>query len=126
MTHNEVEASSGSARPQRSLYWRAVVVSGIAVVGAAVAAPMVYGATDHHPPETPAPMVGLGSMMQPAPMHQMMMSGHMMAGQTMQPGQRMDGARMTSGHMMDSAQMAEIMNSGQHMMDAGQMMGEGR
>jgi hypothetical protein len=124
MRHDEVEAGSGGARPQRGSYWRAVVVSGIVVVGAAVAAPMVLGATNEPSPETP--MMGLGPMMEAAPLSQMLKSGQMMPGQTMQPGHMMGGAMMTSGHMMDPAEMARIMKSGQHMMDPGQMMGGSR
>ena len=113
MAHDEVEAGSGRARPQRRSYWRAVVVSGVAVLGAAVAAPLVYGASDRPARETRAPMMGT---MDPAQMAEMMKSGQMM-----QPGQMMGGAMMSSGHMMGPAQMAEIMKSGPHMMDPAQM-----
>jgi hypothetical protein len=68
MAHDEVEAGLGGARPQRRSYWRAVVISGIAVLGAAVAAPMVYGATDQPARETQAPMMGAGQMMSPGQM----------------------------------------------------------
>ncbi|HET7720104.1 MAG TPA: hypothetical protein VFK43_09075 [Acidimicrobiales bacterium] len=122
MAHDEVEAGPGDTpRPRRSSYWRAAVVSGIVVLGAAVAVAMVYSATDQPATQTRAPMMGT-HMMDPAQMAEMMKSGQMMGGgQMMQPGRMMGGAMMSPGSMMDPAQMAEMMKSGQHMMDPAQM-----
>ena len=115
MAHDEVETGQDDARPQRRSYWRAVVISGIAVLGAAIAVPVVLESS-----ETPAR--GRPAMMMNADqMSEMMKSGPMM-----QPGQTMPGGMMmSSGHMMDPAQMAEMMKSGP-MMNPGAMMGQGR
>lgn len=115
MAHDEVETGQDDARPQRRSYWRAVVISGIAVLGAAIAVPVVLESS-----ETPAR--GRPAMMMNADqMSEMMKSGPMM-----QPGQTMPGGMMmSSGHMMDPAQMAEMMKSGP-MMNPGAMTGQGR
>lgn len=103
MAHDDVDAGSGGARPRRGSYWRAAVVSGVVVLGTAVAVPVVYGSTDGPARNRPA-IMGSGHMMDPAQMSEMMTSGQ---------------------HMMDPAQMVETMKPGR-MMDSGPMMGGSR
>lgn len=99
MAPDEVDAGSGGAPRRRGLHWRAAVVTGIVVLGTAVAVPVVYGSSGAPARDHPAMM-----MMDSAQMTEMMQS---------------------RSHMMNPAQMAEMMQPGM-MMSPGPMMGGAR